>query len=682
MVGCRPGVGVVTGLAVGATSGRLGPVFALAGIAVGGAGLAASVLTSQLDPGAVAELGVLAGFALIVGLLLSLVAPNARGAIVVINPAVSFTFAILLLFGLGPALAAHFTALSALTLRHKVPPLRTMLLTVQFVAAVSTAYGVIMLGGGPTDGGLSWTTVHDAVVVIGAGLAWLLVYLGASHVFNGLNLPLAVQVPPPTGTGLLFNGALIALAPAVAVTAETELALAALVLVPLYAVQRMARLSVERLRSARMDPLTSIANRATLRDTFTRLAQVSDQRPASPQPALLMLSLDRFKYVNDALGFEMGDQVLVAVAARLAQIHDGSEIVARLGTDEFAVLALAPDQHAEDELVGRTVDAFQEPVRVGGLSIDVSTSMGLARRAAKENFGDVLRHADTAMYDAKRRGGGVGRYRARGDDSVERLRLLADFRQALTLESDDIAMYYQPQVNLATGNVDGLEALLRWTHPVQGPIDAMSIIAMAEHTAVMRLLTSRVITLVTAQLARWRDDGIAVRVAVNISARDLYDENIVAQLNERLEHHGLPAHLFQVEITESALLTDPVAARTTLHRIADLGIDVSLDDFGTGFSTLQNLRGMPLAELKVDQSFVAGMTGNRHDRVIVAATIELAHSLGLRAVAEGVADESTRRILEESGCDLGQGWYLSRAVPKEEVPALLAEGIRNTQVEK
>jgi EAL domain-containing protein (putative c-di-GMP-specific phosphodiesterase class I) len=190
----------------------------------------------------------------------------------------------------------------------------------------------------------------------------------------------------------------------------------------------------------------------------------------------------------------------------------------------------------------------------------------------------------------------------------------------------------------------------------------------------MRLLTAHVIDTVTAQAAAWRTDGITPRLAVNISARDLYSETIVAQLGERLTYHQLPAHQFQVEITESALTTDPVRARATLMQLAELGIDISLDDFGTGFSSLQQVRGTPLTEIKVDQSFVKGMTSNRDDAAIVAATINLAHSLGLRAVAEGVEDEPTLARLTELGCELGQGWLISHPVPADRVPALIANG--------
>jgi diguanylate cyclase (GGDEF)-like protein len=684
LVEVLPAGGEVVARRAAVTASLRRSVVPLTGVILGGVGLAGTALQGGRGSGDIAELGVLAGFALVAGLWLSFTTPNPVGLTIVINPAISFTFAILLSWGLVAALSAHLAALAAVTWRHRLPAVRALLLVAQFVVAFSAASGVLIMFGhrGPT--GREWISPHDAAAVAGACVAWLLVYLSYSFVLARVGQErLGVPVPGPTLTGLIFNGSLVALSPAVAVTADTDLGLAALVLVPLYATQRMARLSVERLRSARVDPLTSLLNRATLGDRFDQLATIRDrQRSPARQPALLLVSLDRFKYINDSLGFETGDQVLVAVASRLAEIHGGAAAVARLGADEFAILAEGPDQVEADDLVNRSMEAFSEPFRVGGLSIDVNASIGLAARATGEDFADVLRHADTAMYDVKRRGGGIGFYRGRpGEDSAERLQLLTDFRRALTDESDEVAMFYQPQVSLATGAVDSLEALLRWTHPVRGPIDATTIIGLAEQTAVMRLLTARVIALVTAQLASWCRDGLTVRVAINISARDLYDEDLVARLRDRLDHHRLPAHLFQVEITEGALLADPAQARATLNRIAGLGIDISLDDFGTGYSTLQNLHGMPLSELKVDQSFVMGMTSDERDRIIVAATIELAHALGLRAVAEGVADEPTCLLLAESGCDLGQGWFISHAVPPDRVPTLIAEGPAAMQAE-
>jgi EAL domain-containing protein (putative c-di-GMP-specific phosphodiesterase class I) len=301
----------------------------------------------------------------------------------------------------------------------------------------------------------------------------------------------------------------------------------------------------------------------------------------------------------------------------------------------------------------------------------------LALRHGADDFGMVLRHADTAMYEAKRRGDAVATYNDQGEpDTLEPLRLLADFRQALQAhDSAEITMHYQPQARLDNGRIEGLEALLRWTHPVHGQVDAGTILDVAEHTSVMHLLTKRVIEEVTAQIARWRSDDLTPRVSFNVSARDLYSEDIFDHLAGLLDQHHLPPHQLQIEITESALMVDPERARNTLRRIADLGVGISLDDFGTGYSSLQHLRWLPLAEIKIDQTFVSGIAHNHDDAAIVASTIELAHALGVRAVAEGVADDLTYRLLSDLSCDLAQGWHISHAVPADRVRAVVTASL-------
>jgi diguanylate cyclase (GGDEF)-like protein len=648
---------------------------------LGGVGLWASFSQIRHSRGTGAELWLLAALAIAAGLF-SFVTANPAGAIVVINPAVCFSFAILLSWGFAPAIAAHVAAIAALTWRRRLPPLRGVLMAAQFIGAFAVAYAVLVLGG--THIGLAGrerTGINEAAIVIAAAIAWLAAYTAFGYVLVWVGPHrLGAQIPPPTGYGLLFNAALVLLSPVVAVTANVNIAFASLVLVPLYAVQRMARLSAEVERASRLDPLTSLANRTMLRERFDRLVATYEQAAAQRYPdrlALLLLDVDRFKLVNDSLGHDVGDQLLSAVALRLTAVDTGGGLVARLGGDQFAMLARVSDSEAANELGLRAVQALREPVTLDGLRVDVTVSVGVALRPARSgyDFAALLRHADTAMYEAKRSGDAIAFYNRQTDsDTPERLHLLADFRQALEAgEGNEITMHYQPQVSLETGAIEGLEALLRWTHPVHGSVDASTILAIAERTSVMHLLTARVIDEVTDQIAQWRRVGTTPRVAINISARDLFDEGIVERLGQRLNQHQLPPHQLQVEITESALMADPGRARATLRRIGYLGIDIALDDFGTGYSSLQHLRRIPLSESKIDQTFVAGMAHNHDDSAIVASTIGMAHALGLRTVAEGIADEPTRGLLAELGCDLGQGWHISRAVPGDHVPTLIAE---------
>jgi EAL domain-containing protein (putative c-di-GMP-specific phosphodiesterase class I) len=258
-------------------------------------------------------------------------------------------------------------------------------------------------------------------------------------------------------------------------------------------------------------------------------------------------------------------------------------------------------------------------------------------------------------------------------NSPERLSLLADLRRALENPSaTEIAFYYQPQVELATGEVIGVEALLRWHHPDRGLVDPEELIRVAEHSAVMRLLTLRVVDDVVAQLAKWSADGLTLRSAINVSVRDLHTGEIVDRLAERLVHHGVGAGQIQLEITEGALMADPRRVLTTLRRLDRLGIALSLDDFGTGYSSMQHLRRLPLAEVKIDRSFVLGMADDSDDEAIVRSIIELSGALGLRVVAEGVEDERTFRLLAAAGCDVAQGWFYARPMPADQLASWLS----------
>jgi diguanylate cyclase len=483
------------------------------------------------------------------------------------------------------------------------------------------------------------------------------------------------------------------------------------VLAPLYAVNRMARLAAEQSRLARLDPLTGLANRKTL---MTAVADRAAGRaaaqaraaalarggpahamgvprpagPAEPLPdpargtspadtfALLLLDLDRFKHVNDALGHAVGDRLLVEVAARLTGAVRPVDLVARLGGDEFAVLAPElPDAESVRGLAARIAEALAEPVALDGLPLDVGGSIGVAIYPGHgEDFETLMRHADVAMYEAKARGDAVAVYAPESDhNSAQRLSLLADLRRALeTPGAEEIAFYYQPQVELRTGEVIGVEALLRWHHPIRGLVDPEELIRVAEHSAVMRLLTLRVVDDVVAQVAKWQADGLFLRAAINVSVRDLHTGEIVERLAERLRHDGVGPEQIQLEITEGALMADPRRVLTTLRRLERLGIALSLDDFGTGYSSMQHLRRLPLAEVKIDRSFVMGMADDPDDEAIVRSIIELSGALGLRVVAEGVEDERTFRLLARMGCEVAQGWFYARPMPADQLASWLS----------
>jgi diguanylate cyclase (GGDEF)-like protein len=593
----------------------------------------------------------------------------------VICPTICFTFAIQLCWGLGPAIAAQTAAVVVVALRLRSGVHEAVWAAGQIALAFSAASIVLWLGDpypfhphGPRN------VLVDAMAVVGAVLVWLAAFglLGAVRArLRGRNIASPVA-QSATANQVLFNAALLMLGPVLAVTARIDVGFVPLVFIPLYAVHRMAKLSAERDLAARLDPLTGLANRTGLRHGLDVISAVcaSDNRPLR-RATLLVLDLDRFKQVNDALGHEVGDQLLIAVAQRLRALRPERGTVARLGGDEFAILTATCGPDDGRALAERVVRALSEPVNLDGLRVDVTASVGIANRDDERvDFTTLMRHADIAMYDAKQRGDAIAEYRpAFETNSPERLQLLTDFRRALeTGDRDEISMHYQPQVCLTTGVVEGVEALLRWRHPTYGLIDTQELLAVAEHSSVIHLLTMRAIDDVVAQVAVWRAHGIDLRASINVSSRDLYsDDIIVAHLSETLAHHEVDPRQIQIEITESALIADPSRAIGTVNRVCALGVAIALDDFGTGYSSLQHLRKLPIAEIKIDRTFVGGMADNHDDAAIVRSTVDLARSLGIRTVAEGVETEYTRQLLAEAGCTLAQGWLTAHPMPADEV---------------
>jgi diguanylate cyclase len=610
--------------------------------------------------------------------------PPGRRQSSAVFPSTCFTFAIMLGWGLAPAVAVQAAAVVVSSWRMRHVWWRGAFNIGQYALALSAAYAVSRLADLDRIG---W---RDVAVVAAAAAAWFAVKYGTVTVavrllFGGKWWAMFRQGLP---FELLSIGALLLLSPVLLAAAEASAALIPLVVVPLYAVYRMARLSAEQEQLSRIDPLTGLANRKGL------LGEVADQLPAHAERdakgaaerhlALLVLDLDRFKHVNDALGHAVGDRLLIEVGSRLTDAVRPGDVVARLGGDEFAILApmLTSVDDARD-LAARVVEALAKPVPLDGLPLDVSGSMGIAVYPAHgEDFATLLRHADVAMYDAKHRGDTITVYAPESDhNSPERLSLLADLRLALEGPSAmsplgsaarQINMYYQPQIAIETGEVVGVEALLRWRHPRHGMVDPEELIRVAEQSAVMRLLTRRVVDDVVEQVAKWTAAGLNLRAALNVSVRDLHDAEIADQIADRLARYSLPADRLQLEITEGALMADPRRVLATIARLDKIGVAIALDDFGTGYSSMQHLRRLPLAEVKVDRSFVLGMATDADDAAIVRSVIELAGALGLRVVAEGVEDERTWRLLHEAGCHVAQGWFYARPMPADELVAWLA----------
>jgi diguanylate cyclase (GGDEF)-like protein/PAS domain S-box-containing protein len=420
---------------------------------------------------------------------------------------------------------------------------------------------------------------------------------------------------------------------------------------------------------AQHDPLTDLPNRVVLRHEAQEALRAS--RNGGTPVALLVMDLDRFKEVNDTLGHGNGDRLLQDVAVRLKSALGEAGLLARLGGDEFAVLMPGADAARVSEVAQRLLHAFDEPFAVENHHLALGASMGGA--VCPDHGTDsetLLRRADVAMYVAKRAANGFALYDARFDDnSPDRLALATELRQAL--EDGHLELYYQPKLWLADGSVAGVEALLRWSHPRRGPIPPDQFIPLAEQTGLIHALTRWVLDAALRQYAAWRREGLEVPVAVNFSMRNLQDPEIADTVASLLERWNVAPSALEIEITESTLMADPTGALDVLGRMRALGVRVAIDDFGTGYSSLAYLKQLPVDGVKVDRSFVREMLSNDSDRVIVRATIDLAHNLGLRVVAEGVEDAATYALLGGLGCDEGQGYHVQRPLAADDATAWL-----------
>ncbi|WP_432835963.1 putative bifunctional diguanylate cyclase/phosphodiesterase [Dactylosporangium sp. CA-092794] len=611
-------------------------------------------------------------------------------------PSVSFTFALLIAYGCAPAVVVQLAAVVVAAIWLKHAPWRAAFNAAQYIVSFCAAGAVL------NAGGFDARRPDAHALLGGAAVLWVLAAAATWFVVNNLLVSTAVWLRFGGGWRRRFaravvadalpNGALLLSAPGLVAAAHVDVWLVPLALVSLFAVRRMIKLAAQRSQAARRDPLTGLPNRKALERAVAAALQEHAERAevgaAERRLALLLLDLDAFKQVNDALGHRVGDRLLVEVGERLtaaARASGPGNLVGRLGGDEFAVVV----PHLKDTADARRsaaeiMSALAEPVLLDGLPIDVGASVGVAVYPEHgTDFAELMQHADVAMYDAKGRGDNLAVYAPESDHNTpERLSLLADLRRALESEQDGgIELYYQPQVELGTGAVVGVEALLRWRHPQRGPVDPEELIRVAEHSAVMRLLTLRIVDEAIGQLAAWRGSSPAaegVRVAVNVSVRDLHTGEIADRIAARLHQMSVDPSRLELEITESALMADPRRVLATLARLEKLGVAIALDDFGTGYSSMLHLRRLPLAEVKIDRSFVLGVATDPDDAAIVRSMIDLARALGLRVVAEGVEDERTWRMLVEAGCDLAQGWYFARPMPPAQLLDWLARRPRST----
>jgi len=440
------------------------------------------------------------------------------------------------------------------------------------------------------------------------------------------------------------------------------------------------RLEEELRHCARHDALTGLPNRTVLHERLREALGVGrddagvDDAGVEPTLALLLLDLDGFKEVNDTLGHAHGDALLQQVAARLTQAVRPVDMVARLGGDEFALVVPVANAVGAEAVATALGIALEAPFLVEGHTLHLGASIGIALGPAHGRDGaTLLRHADVAMYAAKRGGGGGYAVYAPAQDAAlpARLSLIADLRRALA--EGALVLHYQPQVAVDSGRVVGVEALARWPHPTHGFVPPDQFIPLAEGMGLIGALTDWALDTALRQCRVWRDAGHALVVAVNLSAATLHDPRLPATIARLLRAHGIPAGSLRLEVTESALMADPARAGVVLAGLAEMGVGISVDDYGTGYSSLAYLKRLPVDELKIDRAFVRNLTTDEADRTIVASTIGLGHSLGLTVVAEGVEDAVAWATLAMLGCDAVQGYHLGRPMPAAAMEAWLSE---------
>jgi diguanylate cyclase (GGDEF)-like protein len=421
------------------------------------------------------------------------------------------------------------------------------------------------------------------------------------------------------------------------------------------------------------DALTGLPNRMTVADRVEEALAACAGTDTGV--GLLLIDLDRFKDINDTFGHRCGDELIVQVGARLSDVVRDGDTVGRLGGDEFAVVL--PDVRSADGAVATATAlraALTAPFPVNGVDLDVEASVGVAVSGQHGHDAmSLLQHADTAMYVAKDQGRGICVYDKAADrHSPARLAMLGDLRRAL--DRGELVLHYQPKISISNGDVVGAEALVRWQHPQGGLVLPDAFIPLAEHTELIGPLTRHILGEALAQARAWCEHGHSRPVAVNLSARSLLDEHLPDRVAELLAEHHVPADLLVFEVTESAVVTEPLRARLLLEQLSALGVRISIDDFGAGYTSLGQLKTLPVSELKIDRSFVTTMTEDNRNALIVQSVINLGHNLGLSIVAEGVEDQQTLAALAALDCDVAQGYYIARPMTAEALDAAAAAG--------
>ncbi|MDQ3767021.1 MAG: EAL domain-containing protein [Actinomycetota bacterium] len=592
-----------------------------------------------------------------------------------------FAFSLIITFGIAGALVALVSASIIDDFISKKPLWRWGFNAGAYTLATSAAGGLLYAFSElPRRGDPTHFFGSDLIVILLGGMVFFAVNwcLAGIAVAFMKDAPVFATLRSNLGLDMATDGILLTLSPLVVAAADRSLYLIPLLALPMLVAYQAARVAQRNLGLANdlqeqadenrhlalHDPLTDLPNRSLFHDRVGSAISMAGRNRQGL--SVVLMDLDRFKEINDALGHSNGDSLLKEVSRRLISVVRESDTVARLGGDEFAVLVPAI---ARSEDVTRVVEellrAFERPFELEELVLKVEASMGLAIYPQHGlDSGTLIRHADVAMYASKQSRTGYEVYQSTRDEHTrDRLALVEGLRKAVA--NGELALHYQPKMDVTNGRLVGVEALLRWHH--NGNFVPPSLfIPLAEHTGLIGLMTLWVIETVAEQSRSWEESGLSLNIAVNLSMRNLFDRGLPQQIAEAIAERGMPPDRLELEITESGIAADPVRAEAVLADLSAMGITLSVDDFGTGHSSLSRLKRLPVDELKIDQSFVTNMVQDKSNAAIVRSIIELGHNLDLRVVGEGVETLGALAQLRACGCDIVQGYYLGRPLPAAE----------------
>ncbi|NTW38715.1 MAG: EAL domain-containing protein [Cellulomonadaceae bacterium] len=611
-------------------------------------------------PGAMAWSVVFLGIAAVVGEMRQIPITRGDGVNSGLSTSGPFVLALVAVGGLGVALVVQIVASVSDDMRSRRNIRKAAFNAAQYALAILLARAVFSgLTGVPFFAGPRPILMSEVGPLLLAGL----VMVSVNWLLIGIVVSLVTRRPLGTILGddilLLFatHAVLLCLGAVAAVVAEHGVAMLVLLAPPVIAVYVTSTVGARLAHQAAHDSLTGLGNRYRLVQQLTR--SLDPAEPSATGPGLVILDLDHFKDINDALGHAVGDELLRQVAARLVTAVGDEGLVNRLGGDEFAVV-VEGDLRRSQSVAQDLQSALDAPMRVGELDLLVRASAGIAVAPAHgTDAATLMKNADIALYRAKVERDRTSTYTPDLDvNTLERLQILADLRVAIDSGQLDVA--YQPQVDLARRRLVGVEALIRWNHPVRGAIPPDSFIPLAENSGLIGELTSYVLETSFAAFAGWRAAGHELRLAVNISARHLSDLGLPGHIRDALARHEVPPAVVVLEITETGILADPARVDVVMGQLRALGVAIAVDDYGTGNASLSYLKRLAIDELKIDRSFVSDMATDHHDLAIVRSTIALALDLGLRVVAEGIEDEATAVRLAGLGCTTGQGYHLDR----------------------